>query len=100
MVPIIEASITLYCDDSVAVANSLEPRIHKRSKNIKRKYHLIRDITQRGDVRALKIELKKNLEDPFTKVLSQSLLIRMWMKCVFKMYMHGYKSWEIIGIYY
>ncbi|WMV59103.1 hypothetical protein MTR67_052488 [Solanum verrucosum] len=71
VVPSIEAPITLYCDNSGAVANSKEPQSYKKSKHIERKYHLIRDITQRGDVRVLKIESKNNLADPFTKGLPQ-----------------------------
>ena len=73
VVPSVEAPITLYCDNSGAVANSKEPRSHKRSKHIERKYHLIRDITQRGDVNVLKIESKNNLADPFTKGLPQKV---------------------------
>ncbi|KAA0048455.1 gag/pol protein [Cucumis melo var. makuwa] len=42
--------ITLYCDNSGAVTNSLEPRSHKRGKHIERKYHLIREIVHHGDV--------------------------------------------------
>ena len=42
--------ITLYFDNSGVVANTKEPRSHKLDKHIKRKYHLIRGIMQRGDV--------------------------------------------------
>ena len=42
--------MTLYCDNSGAVANSKEPRSHKRSKHIERRYHLIREIVTKGDV--------------------------------------------------
>ena len=58
--------ITLYCDNNRAVANSKEPRTHKRAK---RKYHLIRDIVYRGDVVVTKNALADNLEDPFMKSL-------------------------------
>ena len=50
MVPSMQFPITLYCDNSRAVANSKEPRAHKKGKHIEHKYHLIRDIVQRGDV--------------------------------------------------
>ena len=43
-VPDIDKPLTLYCDNSEAVANSKEPRSHKRGKHIERKYHLIREI--------------------------------------------------------
>ena len=42
VVPNIDKPIVLYCDNSRAVANSKEPRSHKRGKHIERKYHLIR----------------------------------------------------------
>ena len=38
------------CDNSGAVANAKEPRNHKRGKYIKRKYHLICEIVNRGDM--------------------------------------------------
>ena len=47
VVPDMDKPITLYCDNSGAVANSKEPRSHKRGKHIERKYHLIREIMQR-----------------------------------------------------
>ena len=61
--------LVLYCDNSGALANSKEPRSHKRGKNIERKYHLVREIVQRGDVNILKIASEHNLADPFTKML-------------------------------
>ena len=33
--------ITLYCDNSGVVTNSMEPKSHKCGKHIKCKYHLI-----------------------------------------------------------
>ncbi|TYK25935.1 gag/pol protein [Cucumis melo var. makuwa] len=39
VVPNMNLSITLYCDNSGVVANSKEPRSHKRGKHIERKYH-------------------------------------------------------------
>ncbi|OIT22478.1 retrovirus-related pol polyprotein from transposon tnt 1-94, partial [Nicotiana attenuata] len=73
IVPSVQAPIVLYCDNNGAVANSKEPRSHKRSKHIEHKYYLIRDGTQRGDARVLKIALEDNLADPFTKSLPQKI---------------------------
>ena len=61
--------IVLYCDNSGAVANSQEPRSHKRGKHIERKYHLIREIVHRGDVAVMKIASQDNLANPFTEKL-------------------------------
>lgn len=65
----VQSAITLYCDNSGAVVNSKEPRSHKRGKHIERKYHLIREIVQRGEVIVTKIASENNLADPFTKSL-------------------------------
>ena len=69
VIPGLPKIITIYCDNSGAVANSKEPRAHKASKHIERKYHLIRDIVKRGEVVIAKIASADNLADPFTKAL-------------------------------
>ena len=85
-VPSAQLPITLYCDNSGAVANSKEPRTHKRVKHIERKYHLIRDIMHRGDVVVTKIASADNLADPFMKSLPaktfDSHLEGMELRCI------------------
>ena len=66
-----QVPITLFYDNSGAVAQSKDPRNHKKGKHIERKYHIIRDIVARGDVVVAKIESANNLVDPFTKALPQ-----------------------------
>ena len=86
MVLSMKLPITLYCDNSGVVANSKEPRTHKKEKHIERKYHLIRDIVQRGDVVVTKITSTDNLENPFTYSLSAKTfdrhVERMGVRCV------------------
>ena len=76
VVPNMDKPITLYCDNSGDVANSREPRSHKRGKHIEKKYHLIREIVNRGDVIVTKILTLDNLADPFTKTLSEKLFFK------------------------
>ena len=59
----------LYCDNNGVVAKAKEPRNHRKGKHIERKYHLVREIVQRGDIIVEKIASKDNLADPFTKAL-------------------------------
>ena len=73
VVPKVDEPMTLYCDNSGAVANSKEPQSQKSSKHIERKYHLIREIVQRGDVEVKKISTVDNLADPFTKALANKV---------------------------
>ena len=73
VVPASLSPIMLYCDNSGAVAQSKEPRNHRKGKYVERKYHLIRDIVQRGDMIVTKIATTDNLADPFTKALPQKV---------------------------
>ena len=41
----------LYCDNGGAIAQAKEPRSHQKSKHILRRYHIIREIVERGDVK-------------------------------------------------
>ena len=66
-----QVPITLFCDNSGAVAQSKDLRNHKKGKHIERKYHIIWDIVTHGDVVVAKIESANNLADPFTKALPQ-----------------------------
>ena len=75
VVPASLSPITLYCDNSGAVAQSKEPRNHGKGKHVERKYHLIRDIVQRGDVTVTKITTVDNLADPFTKALPYKVFV-------------------------
>ncbi|KAM6590701.1 hypothetical protein CsatA_013306 [Cannabis sativa] len=70
VVPGMERPLVLLCDNTGAIANSKEPRSHKRSKHIERKYHIIREYVARGDVLVEKVDTQDNLADPFTKVLA------------------------------
>ena len=60
VIPSADRPITLYCDNSGAVAQSKEPRFQKRQKHILRKYHLIRDFIDRGDTVVTKIASEEN----------------------------------------
>ncbi|TYK23767.1 gag/pol protein [Cucumis melo var. makuwa] len=80
VVPNMQLPITLYCDNSGAVANSREPRSHKHGKHIERKYHLIRKIVHRGDVTVTKISSEENMADPFIKALTAKM---------FESHLHG-----------
>ena len=67
-----QVPITLFYNNSAAVAQSKDPRNHKKEQHIERKYHIIQDIVARGDVVVVaKIESTNNLANPFTKALSQ-----------------------------
>ena len=71
MVPSIVDPIPLYCDNNRAIAQAKEPRSHQRSKHVLRRYHLIREIISRQDVKIERVPTDQNIVDPLTKALYQ-----------------------------
>ena len=69
VVPSIVHLILLYCDNNGAIARAKEQRSHQRSKHVLRRYHLIREIIGRNDVKIEKIPTDQNIVDPLTKRL-------------------------------
>ncbi|KAJ9544308.1 hypothetical protein OSB04_024015 [Centaurea solstitialis] len=67
----ISRPVDIYCDNSGAVAQAKEPREHHKSRHVLRKFHLIREIIGRGDVRICKIPTDENVADPLTKPLAR-----------------------------
>ncbi|XP_039688647.1 secreted RxLR effector protein 161-like [Medicago truncatula] len=57
IVPSIVDPIELLCDNNGAIVQAKEPRSHQKSKHIQRRYHLIREIIERGDVKICKVPL-------------------------------------------
>ncbi|KAJ9561208.1 hypothetical protein OSB04_006368 [Centaurea solstitialis] len=68
----ISRPIDIFCDNSGSVAQAKEPREHHKSRHVLRKYHLIREIIGRGDVRICKIPTEDNVADPLTKPLARA----------------------------
>ncbi|KAK8670729.1 hypothetical protein V6N13_037347 [Hibiscus sabdariffa] len=71
VVPSISDALELYYDNNGAIAQAKEPRSHQRSKHILRRFHLIRESVDRGDVKICTVHMDDNIADPLTKPLSQ-----------------------------
>ena len=99
VVPKAKEQMTLYCDNSGAVANSKELRSHKRGKYIEQRYHLLREIVYRGDIIVSKIDTAENLVDPFTKYLVTKVFEGHLKGIGLRNMSHliQYTKWEIVG---
>ena len=71
MLPEITNDITMYYDNTCAIAQSKEPRSQQISKHILGRFHLIREIVERKDVIIEKIPREDNIADSLTKALTQ-----------------------------
>ncbi|KAL0303280.1 UNVERIFIED_CONTAM: Retrovirus-related Pol polyprotein from transposon TNT 1-94 [Sesamum radiatum] len=63
--------VVIFCDNNGAIAQAKKPRSHHRSKHILRRYHLLREMVGRGDVRMDRVTSAENMADPLTKPVSQ-----------------------------
>ncbi|KAL0406275.1 UNVERIFIED_CONTAM: Retrovirus-related Pol polyprotein from transposon RE2 [Sesamum latifolium] len=71
VVPSIAEPVVIFCHNNGAIAQAKEPRSHHHSKNILRRYHLLREMVSRGDYRMDRVSSAENTADPLTKPMSQ-----------------------------
>ena len=55
-----------------AIAQAKEPRSHQRSKHKLKRFHLIREIIERGHGKICRVHTDDNVANPLTKPLPQS----------------------------
>ena len=72
VVPSITNLVDIYCVNDGAIAQAKVPKSHQRSKHILRRFHLIREIIERGDVKICRVHIDDNVADRLTKPLPQS----------------------------
>ena len=66
VVPTIADPIDLYCDNNGAISLAKEPQSHQWSLHIQRKYHLIREFVDRGEIHICKVSTLDNIADSLT----------------------------------
>src|SRR5664279_3755782 len=71
VIPGSSSPLDVYCDNTGAIALAREPRWHQKNKHILRRYHLIRQFVESGDIKLCKKNTKANVADPLTKPLPQ-----------------------------
>jgi hypothetical protein len=59
--PNASSPLDLYCDNSGAIAQAKNPRNHHKSKDVMRRFHLIREFIERGEIKICKIHTKLNV---------------------------------------
>ena len=72
VVPSASGPMTLFCDNTEAIAIAKEPRFHRKTKHIKRRYNSIQDHVQSGVIDICKVHTDLNIADPLTKPLPRA----------------------------
>ena len=63
--------VSSLCDNTGAVALAKEPKFYNSCKHVERKYHIIREMVDKGEVEISYVSTHDNLADPLTKALPQ-----------------------------
>ncbi|GJU39739.1 hypothetical protein Tco_1192696 [Tanacetum coccineum] len=70
IVPTIEEPISMYCDNTGAIAIAKDDGVTKGARHFRVKVHYLRETIKLGDVKIEKVDADDNLADPFTKALA------------------------------
>ena len=71
VIPAIKESMEIVYDSESAITLAWEPRDHRRSRHIDRKYHFLRHRIEEGILVAKRVSSDENPADPLTKGLSR-----------------------------
>ena len=72
VIPNASGPMTLFCDNTGAIALAKEPRFHRKTRHIKRRFNSIRESVQNGDIDICKVHTDLNVADPLTKPLPRA----------------------------
>ncbi|KAL2252852.1 UNVERIFIED_CONTAM: hypothetical protein Sindi_0079900 [Sesamum indicum] len=67
---IVEPAV-IFWDNNGVIEQAKKPRSHHRSKHILKRYHLLREMVSKGNVRTDRVSSTENTEDPLIKPMSQ-----------------------------
>ena len=72
VIPSASDPMTIFCDNTGAIAIAKEPRFHKKTKHNKRHFNSIRDSIKEGDIELCTVHTDLNVADPLTKPLPRA----------------------------
>ena len=72
VIPSASGPMTIFCDNTGAIALAKESRFDKRTKHIKRRFNSIREKVKDGDIEICKVHTYLNVADPLTKPLPRA----------------------------
>ena len=72
VIPNASGPITLFHENTGAIALAKEPRFHRKTRHFKRRINSIHEYIQDGDIDICKVHTDLNVADPLTKPLSRA----------------------------
>ena len=75
VIPNESVPMNLFCDNTGAIALAMEPRFHKNTRHIKRRFNFIREKVQDGDIDICKVHTDLNVADPLLNLFREQNMI-------------------------
>ena len=72
VIPNASGPMTLFYDNTGAIALAKEPRFHRKTRHIKRRFNSIHENVQDGDIDICNVNTDLNVADPLTKPLPRA----------------------------
>ena len=69
VVPSASEPMTIYCDNTGAIAIAKEPGFHKKAKHIKCHFNSNHEYIKEGNIEIFKVHMDLNVANPLTKPL-------------------------------
>ena len=66
----------IHCDNMSAIAMTKNPIFHSRTKHIEIRYHFIRELVERGEIKMEFCKIEEQLADIFTKPIATKKFIK------------------------
>ena len=72
IIPSASGPMKIFCDNTGAIALAKEPRFHKNTRHIKRRFNSMHEYIQDGDIDICKVHMDLNVANPLTKPLPRA----------------------------
>ncbi|XP_074271684.1 secreted RxLR effector protein 161-like [Silene latifolia] len=73
LTPKVDEPVEMFCDNTAAIQFAQDPKFHKKTKHIKRRYHFVRDAIKNKEIAIKYISTNKMIADPLTKPIARDV---------------------------
>ena len=73
LTPKVDDPIELLCDNTTAIQFTKDPKFHRKTKHIKRRYHFVQDAIMTKEIVIKYILTNKMIVDPLTKLIHRDV---------------------------
>lgn len=73
--PKVDEPVDMHCDNTAAIQFAKDPKFHKKSKHIRRRFHFVREAIRKKDVVINYIPTSMMVADPLTKPIPKSAFV-------------------------